>query len=201
MKKLSKEKRSQVILTSIMGLLVIGGLWSFLIRYQQRGLKDLSAKIAASETKLQRVLDIIKNSQQIETELNIESNRLAAQEVLMASGDLYSSMVSSIREFKQDYTIDIPQFNSAGAEAPVNIMPRFPYKQVTLNIAGTAFYYDLGKFISDYENHFPSSRILNLDIARASAQSPEDREKLSFRMDIVSLVKSPTAPATAPKTK
>jgi hypothetical protein len=201
MKKLSKEKRSQVILTSVMTLLVIGGLWSFLIRYQQRGLQELSAKITASETKLQRVTEIIKNSRQIETELNVESNKLAAQEASMASGDLYSSMVSSIRSFKQNYNIDIPQFNSGGAEAPVDIMPRFPFKQVTLNIGGTAFYNDLGKFISDYENQFPSSRILNLDISRASAQSPDEREKLAFKMDIVSLVKSPAAPSSPAKSK
>ena len=102
MKKISKEKRSQVILTSVMVLLVIGGLWSFLIRYQQRGLNELKAKISASDSKLERVLEIIKNSKQIEAELNIESNKLAAQEASMASGDLYSSMVNSFRNLNQD---------------------------------------------------------------------------------------------------
>lgn len=197
MKKLSKEKRNQVILSSVMVLAVIGGLWSFLIRYQQSGLKDLETKRAASETKLARVLEIIKNSKEIDADLAIISNKLAALEEPMASGDLYSSTVTSIRKFKQNHNIDIPQFNSGGAEAPFNMIPRFPYKQVTLSIAGTAYYHDLGKFIADFENQFPSARVLNLELVPASAQNSDEKEKLAFRMDVVSLVKPAAAPNTS----
>jgi len=107
----------------------------------------------------------------------------------MASGDLYSAMIAFISNFKKPYNVDIPQFNSGGAAAEMNLLPKFPYKQVTISVAGAAYYDDLGKFIADFENRFPSSRVLNLDLSPASSQNAEEKEKLSFRMDIVSLVK------------
>lgn len=195
MKKLSKEKRNQLILSAVMVLGVLGGLWSFLIRYQQSGLTDLQKKKETSDAKLARVVEISNDRKQIEADLMVVSNRLASAEASMASGDLYSSMVTLIRTFKQNYNIDIPQFNS-GAEAPLNVMPRFPYKQVTLTISGTAYYHDLGRFISDFENQYPSSRILNLELTPASAQNADDKEKLAFKMEIVSLVKPVATPNT-----
>lgn len=192
--KLSKEKRNQVILSSVMVLVVISGMWSFLIRFQKMGLEDLDKKKLASDAKLARVLEIIKDSKQIEQELSVVSNKLAALEEPMVSGDLYSAMITMVRKFKQNYDIDIPQMASRGPEMPLDIMPRFPYKQVTLTISGTAHYSDLGKFISDFENQFPSSRVLNLELSPALTANAEDREKLAFKMDLVSLVKPTAAP-------
>jgi hypothetical protein len=139
--------------------------------------------------KFQQIQDMISNSKQIEAMLNIVSNKLSVQEEGMASGDLYSSMYNSVKNFKALYKVDIPQFSSGGDAAPVNLLPKFPYKQVTISIAGTARYYDIGRFVSDFENRFPTSRVLNIDLSPASASGPEDQEKLSFRMDIVSLVR------------
>jgi Tfp pilus assembly protein PilO len=199
MKRLPKQKQNQLILVGVVTVLIVVGLWYSVIRYQQEGLRGLESKKKAGVEKLAQIQETIKNSTQIETELLVVSNRLALQEEDMASGDLYSSMVNSIRKFKLPYRVDIPQFSSGGAAAEVNLLPKFPYKQVTVSISGTAHYFDLGRFVTDFENEFPSSRILNLELVPASTSSPEEREKLSFRMDIVSLVKgNATRPAGAP---
>ena len=68
------------------------------------------------------------------------------------------------------------------------MLPQFPYKQIRVNINGTAYYHDLGKFIADFENTFPHIRIVNLTIEPVNTADPGN-EKLSFRMDIVALVK------------
>jgi len=112
----------------------------------------------------------------------------------MPSGDLYASMVDTIRKFKLGHKVEIPQFNSPSSPADVALLPKFPYKQTVMTITGTAYYHDLGKFVADFENEFPSARILNLDISTASAQSADEKERLAFKLDIVSLVKS--GPAT-----
>jgi Tfp pilus assembly protein PilO len=188
MSRLSKEKRNQLVLAAMMTLAVTVGLWFTLIRYQQDGLRRLASEKATVQSKLSQIRETIKNSRQIETQLAEVSGQLEIQEKDMASGDLYSWMVNFIRKFKLPYQVDIPQFNSGKGAETMNLLPKFPYKQVTVTIVGTAYYHDLGKFIADFENEFPASRVLNLDLAPASVQSPEEREKLSFRLDIVSLV-------------
>ncbi|MBC8002323.1 MAG: hypothetical protein H7X97_07015 [Opitutaceae bacterium] len=197
MKKISKEKRNQIVLAVVMVLVVIGGLWSFLIRFQHSGLRELATKKAASENKQARVQEIIRDSKQIEEQMLIVSNKLAAQERSMPAGDLYLSMVSSVRQFKQAYEIEIPQFSLGGPEVPLNLLPRFPYKQVTLSVSGSGHFHEIGRFIADFENEFPTAQILNLELAPASVQNADESDKLTFQMDIVSLVKSAT-PAAAP---
>jgi Tfp pilus assembly protein PilO len=189
MTKLPKEKRNQLILAVLATLLVMAGLWFTVIRHQQDGLQRLRSQKADVESKLSRIRNTIQSSKQIEAELTVVSNKLEVQEADMASGDLYLWMVDSIRKFKQSYTVDIPQFTPGKGAEDVSLLPKFPYKQVAVTVVGTAYYHDLGNFIADLENQYPSARILNLDLAPAPVQSSGEREKLSFRMDIVSLVK------------
>lgn len=196
MNKLSKEKRNQLVLTSVAILLVLGGIYFTLIRYQQAGLKTWGVKKTTTEKKLSEIRDNIKNSRQIEAELLVVSNKLSLQEEDMPSGDVYAAMVNTIRKFKLGRAVEIPQFNSPSSPTDVNLLPKFPYKQVVMTLVGTAHYHDLGKFVADFENEFPSARILNIDLSPASAQSSSDKEKLAFKLEIVSLVKA-AAPATA----
>ena len=200
MSRLSKQKRNQLVVVTLIIVLVVAGLWFTLIRYQLRGLHDMESKKAAGATKLSQVLDTKKNSAQIEAELASVSNKLALLESDMASGDYYSAMVNTIQKFKMSHKVEIPQFNNPGAGAvDVNLLPNFPYKQFTVSISGSGYYYDLGKFIADFENEYPSSRILNLELTPASASSSEEKEKLSFKLDIVSLVKpGGSSPARKP---
>lgn len=190
MSKLSKEKRNQLVAVCLGIIAVVVGLYFTLIRYQQGKLADLSTKQTSIEKNLSDIRDLVKNSRLIESELLRTSNTLALAEEDMPEGDLYASMVDTLRKFKLGRHVDIPQFSSAGTATDVTLLPKFPYKQVVMTIVGTAYYHDLGKFVADYENEFPTSRIVSLDLAPASAQSPADKEKLAFRMDVVSLVKA-----------
>ena len=199
MNKLSKEKRNQLILTSAAILIVLGGIYFTLIQYQQSSLKTWLAQKTATEKKLTEIRNNIKNSRQIEAELLVVSNKLALQEEDMPSGDLYASLVNSIRKFKLGRKVEIPQFNSPSNPGEVTLLPKFPYKQVVMTIVGTGYYHDLGKFIADYENEFPSARILNLDLSPASAQSADEKEKLAFKLEIVSLVKGSSPAASTSK--
>ena len=188
MSRLSKEKRNQVVLVSLMVVMVVAGLWYSLIRYQQQRLEKFNDQRKVAMTKSAQIEDTIRHSRDLEEELLSVSNKLAVEEEDMVSGDLYSAMVNLIRKFKLRYKIDIPQFESAGLASDVNLFAKFPYKQVSMGISGTAHFHDLGKFIADFENQFPFSRILNLELVPASVSGPEDKDKLAFRMDIVCLV-------------
>jgi Tfp pilus assembly protein PilO len=199
MKGLSKEKRSQLVLVGIVVAAVIAGLWFSVIRSQQEDLRSLTAKKTEDQNNLAQIGDTIKNSEKAKTELLSVSNQLASAERDMPYGDLYLSLVNTIRKFNNDHQLQISQFNPNGGDTPVNLLPRFPYRQVSVSISGSAHYHDIGKFVADFENQFPTSRILNLDISPSSVTAADEKEKLAFKMDIVSLVaSSANRPASNP---
>jgi Tfp pilus assembly protein PilO len=197
MNRLSKEKRNQLLLVAIIVLAAVAGLWFSLIRSQQDDLRTLALKKKEDQGKLSQIAETIKNSKKAETELVTVSNQLVYAERDMPYGDLNVSMINTIRGFMKDqYAVKISNFAPTGGDAPVTALPKFPYRQVTMSISGIAFYHDLGKFVADFENRFPTSRIMNLDLSPSSAATLEDKEKLNFQMDIISLVG--TRPAANP---
>ena len=189
MKKLSKEKRDQFILVL---LLIAGGaaaLWFGLINFQKGHLRQLEADKQTAQNTLDSWDRLIKNADHIEADLAVASKKLADQEEDMASGDLYLWLVKNIRTFKVPYkSLDIPQLGQPEVKE-TTLLPKFPYKQVTLTIGGTSYFHDLGKFIADFENQFPLFRVVNLEMEPAPAVAGTEREKLSFKMDVIALVK------------
>lgn len=188
MNKLSKEKRNQLTLVVLFVALALAGLWYGFVRSQRDGLRGLEGRKSTAQKKLTEMENTIKNSQRLDSELAGATQELSRLEDDMASGDLYAWMVNTIRQFKLPYRVDIPQFSTI-VVADMNMFPKFPYKQVTMTISGTAYYHELSRFIADFENHFPYMRVQNVDIEPAQSSTSADAEKLSFKMDIISLVK------------
>ena len=185
--KLPKEKRNQLILISLVTLVVLAGLGFGLIKYQYENLAHLADKKAEAERKFVQMQEQIKRADQIEAQLADARTTITNLEAGMASGDLYSWIINTVRGFKGAYKVEIPQFSPISHPSDVNLLAKFPYKQVTLTVAGTAHYHDLGKFLADFENEFPHIRLVNLDIQLSPAVG--DAEKLVFKVDIVTLAK------------
>jgi hypothetical protein len=189
MKKLPKEKRDQLILVLLLIAGGAAGLWFGVINFQNRHLRRLHIEKQNAELKLADWDKLIKNADRIETELSGAAKKLADLEEDMASGDLYLWLVKNIRTFKSPYkSLDIPQLGQPEVKE-TTLLPKFPYKQVTLTIGGTSYFHDLGKFIADFENQFPLFRVVNLEMEPAPSVAGADREKLSFKMDVIALVK------------
>lgn len=189
MKRLSKEKRSQLALVTVMIVLVGTGLYMGLIRNQQKKIQVLTIEREKANKKINQISETSRNANNIETEVTMANKALALREEDMVSDDRYASMINLIRKFKLGHNVEIKQFDSQG-EASLNVFPKFPYKQFTVSIMGSAYYHDLGRFICDFENKFKTSRILNVELLPETSQNPADKEKLMFRMDVVALIKS-----------
>lgn len=189
MNKLPKDKRNKLILVVMATAIVLAGLYFGLIANQQESLDALKGK-AATERKKQADMDLaIKNGRALDAQLEQASTTLAASEENMASGDAYLWIVNTIRQFQGAYKVELPQISTINV-GPMTLLPRFPYKQLTITVGGTAYYHDLGQFIAAFENRFPEMRIQNLDVQPMANARSSDREKLTFKMDIVALVKS-----------
>lgn len=188
-KKLSKEKRKQLFGVVALTIAIIAALGYFLIRGGYEMLSQLEQKKIAAQSKLEQMQKSVERAKTVETAFNETQQALAEKEKGMASGDLYSWMHSTIRKFSRNYKVEIPQIGSVSTPTDVNLLPKFPYKQATLNVAGTAYYHELGRFIADFENTFPLMRIVNLTLELNPTPTANDRDKLAFRMDVVTLVK------------
>jgi hypothetical protein len=186
---MTKGKRNQAIGTILVTVLALGALGYGLIQRQYANLQVLARKKSEDDTKLRVMETALKNAAQIEAELAAVAASLAEKEAAMASGDLYSWSINTMKRFKTGYKVEIPQFGPISPLSEVSLLPRFPYKQATLNVGGKAFYHELGRFISDFENQFPFMRVVNLTLDLDPSPAPGDREKLVFKMDIVTLVK------------
>jgi len=97
----------------------------------------------------------IKNADIIADQLADTTAAIAAAEADMASGDLYSWTYTTMRNFKQPYKVEIPEIGHPDV-GEVDMFATFPYKQIRFTLTGTAYYHDLGKFIADLENTFPT---------------------------------------------
>src|SRR5215831_9313214 len=109
---ITKEKRTQLILTAVVTLALLASVYFMLIRPQQQKLDLLAENRTTANKKLQDINDTKRSSAAIETELTQVSAKLAAQEKNMASGDEYVWLLSTIRQFKLGYKIEIPQYST-----------------------------------------------------------------------------------------
>jgi hypothetical protein len=189
LRKLPKEKRNLLVVVILAAVIAVAGLYFGLIRRQYESLGRLAQQKVAADRKLKAVVAAIHQSDRIKTDLEDARNMLVQSEADVAAGDLYAWVINALRQFKAPYRVDIPQFSQLGVVSDVNLLPNFPYKQAALTIAGTAHFHDLGRFVADFENQFPHVRLVNLSLdANAPGQNIEP-ESLSFKMDIVTLVK------------
>jgi Tfp pilus assembly protein PilO len=196
MNKLSKEKRNHLILVVLGLIVIVSGLWFGLINWQQDKHKALMVEKEKAQTELVRMEQMIKNADRIESDLEEATRKLAAAEEQMAPpADPFAWMVSTMRLFRLPYKVDVPAIGQPDVKE-MNLLPKFPYKQAIFAVGGTACFHDLGKFIADFENHFPHFRIINMDLAPATAaenKTEADREKLQFKIEIVTLMKPGTS--------
>ncbi len=188
MKKLSKEKKQQLVLVVLVTLVVIAGFWYGIINLQKVHLGKASKNLAAAEERLNKVQQAVRSADRIEADLKVASQKLGAIEEGMASGDMFSWFVLKLREFQLNHKVEIPQI-SRETTGDVLMLPDFPYKQATYTLRGNGFYQDVGKFLADFENRFTYVRLQNLELEPNPSSIPGEMEKLAFKMEVVALVK------------
>ena len=187
MKRLSRKKRNQLI-TVILVTLAILALIGFGLIWPQYDSLSAIAKARVADNKLfQSIKHAVTNSDAIANEWKETTYALAHTEEDMASGDLYSWTYDTIRHFKQSYKVEIPEIGQP-TTGESDLLPSFPYKQIQFAINGTVYYHDLGKFIADFENSFPHSRMVRF-VVEPAPNADGNSEKLSFRMEIITLMK------------
>lgn len=190
MKHLPKEKRDRLILIGLCTAMVAVAIYLLLIRNQQSAVSSIAKQISEQKTKVSNAERLVASTADIKKNLEAANQKLVKIEEGMASGDMYAWVIQTVGRFGAERKVDIPQF-SREVTTEVGIFPKFPYRAAAFNVRGIAYFHDLGQFIADFENSFPFARVQNLELEpgsnSASTTTPEG-EKLSFRMEIVTLI-------------
>ena len=192
MKNLPKEKRDRLILTLIGTVAVIAGLWYGLISTMRQNMDVIGKQMEDKKTKVVNAQRLVNSTSDLQKGLEEATAKLRVIEDSMASGDMYSWIILRVNKFREDRKVEIPQF-SREVRTDVGMFPKFPYKAAVFTVRGNAFYHDLGKFISDFENAFPHTYLQNIELepannSSASAASGMHPELLTFKMEIVTLI-------------
>jgi Tfp pilus assembly protein PilO len=188
MKRLPREKRNQLVTVILVTVAILALIGFSLIRPQYNYLSKIKNDRKTADARLQSIKHAMTNSEAIANGWDETNSALAQAEEDMASGDLYSWTYDTIRHFKQSYRVEIPEVGHPTVGESDLMPPPFPYKQIQFAINGTVYYHDLGKFIADFENSFPHSRVVHLVVEPASIPD-SNSEKLLFKMEIITLVK------------
>ncbi|MDE3098569.1 MAG: hypothetical protein KGJ88_03775 [Verrucomicrobiota bacterium] len=188
MNKIPKEKLNHLILVGVGTALALAAVWFLVIGPQRAAVAASRIKMAGAQKQYQDVLDSITRSNSSTNALEKADARLVRAESDMASNDPNVWIYDFVRRLNNDkrYKVTISVQGETSVE-PVNILPKFPYKQLKVLVGGTAYYHDLGRFIADLENNHPYIRLVDLTI-----EPQANGEKLSFTMQMITLIK-PTA--------
>ena len=190
MNKLPKEKRDHLILVVIATVAAVAVLWFLILSSQQKSLIAMRNKTTEAQAKVAKAEDALKKGSVLDNQLAAASQQLRAIEDSMASGDMYSWVITTMKNFIGGHNVSLPLF-SREVVGEVSMIPKFPYKAATFQLKGSAYYHDFGKFLADFENSFSYVRVQNLEFAPTT--TGDDREKLDVKFEIVTLIK-PSAP-------
>ncbi|HEY1662365.1 MAG TPA: type II secretion system protein GspM [Verrucomicrobiae bacterium] len=183
MNRLPKEKRDKLILVCMITGIALLVIYLLLIHPEYASIQEAKAQTETKRQKLENMQDAIDKAATTAATLEDTVQLLSQSEKDMATGDPNAWIYDTIRGFKSQYKMDIT-IASPTSIGEVDIMGKFPYRQLKVTINGSAYYHDLGKFIADFENDYPHGRICNLSIHPSG-----NGEKLTFTMDIVALIK------------
>ena len=192
MSKLPKDKRDKIILVGMATVVASAAIWLLLIKAQDRALRTTREQSVTAQGQLQRGQATLLTKAKTSEDFDAASKQLREKEAAMAApNDMYSWLIQTLNNFRSSHRgVEIPQFGPP-QPSEVGVFAKFPYHAAVFNVRGTAYYHDLGKFLADFENTFPFMRVQNIElepVAEGSANS-ESREKLSFKLELLTLVK------------
>ncbi|MHB8521764.1 MAG: hypothetical protein ACYDH9_13525 [Limisphaerales bacterium] len=195
MNKLSQEKRNQLVLVALATAVVIAGLWYGLIRMEQSALRARADMIAQMQLKVKTARLRAAQADDFKARLAAAMEKLHDLEDQMATGDVWLWIIKTLQKFEAPYQVEIPNFDQPQF-GELATLPKVPYKTATFSVLGTARYHEFEFFLANLEAAFPCIRVQKMEldpIAYGRAGGGEDEEKLTFKMELTTLIKPAAA--------
>lgn len=170
-----------------------GMIWSLLVGPLRDGLKGRAIRLAQTQDKVRAAQRSVSLSKSVAADLVASRNRLERLEAALPTGDVYRW---AIRTFTRLQTNRVQVITVAPPRSsPSTILPQVPHETATFSVIGRAYYHEFGAFLANLENEFPHLRLrrLELEATHFGETDSDEQEKLNFKLEIATLVKSTTA--------
>jgi hypothetical protein len=194
MTRWSGQTRKRVALLTVGTAAVMGVIWFLIITRLQTGLKYQVDKVDS----IKRQLNVTRSGIRLAEKYNVELGRngvtLSDYEALMAQGDIYRWVISTLRPLQAQYDVTVLDFTPPQM-GEFNLPPKVPYKAATYTITGQARFHDFGAFLAELENSSPFIRIksLTLEAVSPGMASTTQSDRLGFKLEFSTLVKQKSA--------
>lgn len=197
MTKLSRVQKERLVFIVMMTLLLSVILWQMVISSWKEVL-DIRSRLLSDWQQAQRdgksQTEVLARLQRDYEEA---MDKIRREEVTIATGDPYRWLMKTLPNFYEADPVDLLNYEPPQT-SDWPIYPKVPYRAVTFTVSGNAYYQDLGRLLMAMENTHPYLRVKRLDLEPKHSAEPGDTEdeKLAFRLEFISMLKtnSPTAP-------
>jgi Tfp pilus assembly protein PilO len=166
LKSIPKEKLQKMILVAVIGMTILGAVINFYVLRQfeqltlkRRAIAELVGKIEAYEANAKSEASNNAMREQMK-------NFVEAQQKRMVTGDPFSWAVREISLLGERHPVHIVGL-SPGVKLPFPEKAQYSLFTVRLEANGT--YDQLGKFVCDLENNFPTGHIQSLTVSDANS--------------------------------
>jgi hypothetical protein len=168
---LPKDKLQKVVLVGIVTLIALAAVGNFYIRAQISTMsrsKDKIAKLKYDIDEAEREANQEAQNQQIRGQVTAF---VQSQSTTMVSGDPFGWVVRQITLFAENHPVRVLSMRP-GTIAPSQMRSRYSIYTARVELEGG--YDQIGEFVKDFENGFPTSQIRSLELA-ASGTGRADR--------------------------
>jgi hypothetical protein len=205
MNKMLKEKRDKLVLVALGAGAVVGALYFLVISAQQGALADYADKTAVAREKLDKAERWRRMAPGIQARLDACRTEVEAKQENMAPVDKFKWFYNTLETFLAQHRVKLIDITREPQVGDVGVLPKFPYQAASFGVKLSARYHEFGRFLAEFENHFPYMRVQNFEIQPevASTAGLKDApaldhrgpvsENLAITMRVVTLVK-PNAP-------
>lgn len=179
LKSLPKDKLQKLILVVIVSLVAIGAVFNFFVLKQISTISVKGEEIQTLNKQLADARQAVKDEVTNTILRNQIREFLTVQEQRMVDGDAFSWIVREMALFAEKQTAHIVAV-IPGGKTPYQPKPQYSVFSTRLEVTGT--YDQLGRFVSDLENTYPTCVIRNLGMAMADASRGECRINLEMTL-------------------
>ncbi len=174
---LSKEKLQRFVLAILVALIVTGVVVQFYTLKELRELSECRDKIETLKTQLADAEAAVQAATQAEPVRKQIQAFIEAQDARMITGDPFAWAVRELTLVAEKHPVHILnwQLGTKGQHAK-----KSSYGTIAIRVDVSGRYDEIGHFLEDLENKFPSGQIRSLTLGGAQADTAVHQASLEF---------------------